>query len=326
MHPAAWWVWAAGVVVLAGRIHAPQALAALAVAACVLATAGRRQGAPSFAGYVALALGIVAVRVVFHVLVGIKTPTGRVLVDLPSWHPAWAPGVQLLGPVTTTGLGTAAAQGLALAVMVLAVGAAATASSPARLLRSLPAALHHLATAAVIAVGVAPSLVAAVAAARRARRLRGLTTRGPRAIAHAAVPVLADALDRALDLAASMEVRGYARRSGPGDRRVGPALAGAVLAAAVGTYGLLAGAPAYAVPALSLGAALAVAGASLAARGQARTRYREDPWGYREWCAAGAGAMTGVAGVAGLPLLATAIALLGLLALLPARLPAEVSV
>ena len=325
MHPAAWWVWAAGVVVLAGRTHAPGALAALAVAAAVLAAVGRRREAPSFAGYVALAVGIVAARLVFHVLVGIKAPTGRVLADLPSWRPAWAPGVQLLGPVTTTGLGGAAAQGLALAVMVLAVGAAATASSPARLLRSLPAALHHLATAAVIAVGVAPSLVAAVGAARRARRLRGLTARGPRAIAQTAVPVLADALDRALDLAASMEVRGYARRTGPGDRRAGPALAGAVLAAAVGTYGLLAGAPAYAVPGLSLGMALAVTGATLAARGHGRTRYRTDPWGHREWYATGAGALAGVAAVAGLPLVATGIAVLGLLALRPDRLPTEVA-
>lgn len=325
MHPAAWWVWAAGVVALAGRTTSPAVLGLLGVATLVLAGLGRRPGAPPFAGYLVLGLGIVVVRVVFYVLVGLKAPDGPVLVDLPSWQPPWAPGVELLGPVTAAGLARAALGGLALAVMVLAVGAAATASSPSRLLRSVPPALHHLATAAAIAVAVAPSLVRASGAARRARRLRGLPDRGPRALAETALPVLADALDRAVDLAASMDVRGYARRSGRADPRALPALVASLLAAAVGLYGLLTGDPAYAVPALAAAVGLGMLGGLLAARGAGRTRYRPDPWRGREWLAAGTGAVTLVGAVAGAPPVAlVAIAVAGLGALAPPALPAEV--
>ncbi len=326
MHPAAWWVWAAGVVALAGRTPSPAVLGLLGVATVVLAGLGRRPGAPAFSGYLLLGIGIVAARVVFHVLVGVKTPGGVVLLDLPSWRPPWAPGVELLGPVTAAGLARAALGGLALAVMVLAVGAAATASSPSRLLRSVPAALHHLATAAAIAVAVAPSLVRAAGAARRARRLRGLPDRGPRALAETALPVLADALDRAVDLAASMDVRGYARRGGRAPRWALPLLVGALLAAAVGLYGLLTGDPAYAVPAMAAAAGLATAGGVLAGRGSPRTRYRPDPWRGREWLAAGAGAVALVGAVAGAPpALLAAVVVLGLGALIPPALPAEVS-
>lgn len=326
MHPAAWWVWAAGVVALAGRSTAPAVLGLLVIATLVLAAVGRRPGAPPFSGYLLLGLGIVVVRVLFYVLVGLKALDGPVLVDLPSWRPAWAPGVELLGPVTGAGLARAALAGLALAVMVLAVGAAATASSPSRLLRSVPPALHHLATAAAIAVAVAPSLVRAAGAARRARRLRGLPDRGPRALAETALPVLADALDRAVDLAASMDVRGYARRTGRSDVRVLPVLVAALLASAVGLYGLLTGDPAYAVPALAAAVALGTTGGVLAGRGARRTRYRPDPWRGREWLAAGAGAVALVGAVAGVPpILLAAVAVAGLTALVPAPLPVEVS-
>lgn len=326
MHPAAWWVWAAGVVALAGRTQSPAVLGVLGAATLVLAGLGRRPGAPAFSGYLLLGLGIVVARVVFHVLVGVKTPGGVVLVSLPSWRPPWAPSVELLGPVTSTGLARAALGGLALAVMVLAVGAAATASSPSRLLRSVPAALHHLATAAAIAVAVAPSLVRAAGAARRARRLRGLPDRGPRALAETALPVLADALDRAVDLAASMDVRGYARRAGDRSRWALPALVGALLAAALGLYGLLTGDPAYAVPAMGAAIGLGAAGGLLAGRGARRTRYRPDPWRGREWLAAGAGALTLVGAVAGAPPgVLAGVAALGLAALVPPALPAEVA-
>jgi energy-coupling factor transport system permease protein len=324
VHPAAWWVWAAGVVVLAGRTGDPVVLGVLAVSALGLAVLGRRRAAAPFTGYLLLGVGIVVVRVVFHVLVGIK-PGGRVLLDLPVWHLAWAPGVDVLGPVTTTGLAGAALGGLRLAVMVLAIGAVATASAPARLLRALPAALHHVATALVIALGVAPSLARAVGSARRARRLRGLPSRGPRALAQSALPVLADALDRALDLAASMDARGYARLHGAHDRRVAPMLIAALLATVLGTYGLLTGALAYAVPSLAGGVLLAVLGGAMAGGRSRRTRYRSDPWTVREWLVTGSGAVVVVGAAVGLPApLLAGVAVLGLAALVRLPEPAEV--
>ena len=317
MHPVAWWAWAAGVVVLAGRTGAGPVLAVLLAACAAVAVVARRRGGPPVTGYLVLAAAVLVVRLVFHVLVGIPG-SGTVLLDLPGWRPSWAVGVVLLGPVTTGGLATAAIGGLQLATMVLAVGAAATASPPTRLLGVLPAALHHVATAVVIAVGVLPSLAAAARGARRARRLRGLPTRGARAVAQSAVPVLADALDRSLALAASMDARGYARLAGEADRRVIPLLLVALLGGGLGTYGLLSGD--HPLGATGLGGA-ALAGAVAARLGGARserTRYRPEQWGPRAVALTALGAAVATGAVTGAPAgLLAVLAAAGTLGLVP---------
>src|SRR5690606_39781165 len=81
--------------------------------------------------------------------------------------------------------------------------------------------------AVVVALSVAPQLVSGVARIRRARALRGDTGRGPaRLMRTVVVPVLHDALDRSLALAAAMASRGYGRAAGvpAGARRATSAL------------------------------------------------------------------------------------------------------
>jgi energy-coupling factor transport system permease protein len=307
-----------------GVAAATAVLAALVVV--VLVRAGDTPTARLFPGYLVLGAGIVLARVVFHVLVGIKPP-GTVLLDLPTVRaPDWAVGVHLLGPVTTTGLATAATAGLQLATLVICFGAASALADPRRALRSLPAAMHHLGTAVVIAVSVTPQLVTAAAAVRRAQRLRGTPERGWRGLASTALPVLTDALDRSLALAASMDVRGFARTTtGHRDRRVGPLLAVSLVALAVGGYGLLADVtPWRAVALVTLGTAAGAAGVVVAGRGVRSTRYRPDRWRRAELRVAGAGA-----GAAAVLLLVPALLgdaarspLVPLLAFLTAALPA----
>lgn len=296
MHPLAWWSWALGLAVAATRTTNPVVIG-LVLAATVLVVVARREDVPwarAFRGYVLLGVCIVVVRVLFYVVVGIKTP-GPVLLDLPRVAtPDWAVGVQLLGPVTVTGLLVALYSGLRLATLVICFGAANALANPRRALRSLPAALHQLGTAVVIAVSVTPALVASSASVRRARRLRGHETRGVRAVLRTAVPVLADALDRALALAASMDSRGYARAvPGSSDRRVSALLLVALVAAALGTYGLLDGTtPGWlGVPVLAVGAVTAVVGGVLAGRQVRRTRYRPDVWRAPETVVAACGVL-----------------------------------
>lgn len=296
MHPLAWWSWALGLAVAATRTTNPVVIG-LVLAATVLVVVARREDVPwarAFRGYVLLGVCIIVVRVLFYVVVGIKTP-GPVLLDLPRVAtPDWAVGVQLLGPVTVTGLLVALYSGLRLATLVICFGAANALANPRRALRSLPAALHQLGTAVVIAVSVTPALVASSASVRRARRLRGHETRGVRAVLRTAVPVLADALDRALALAASMDSRGYARAvPGSSDRRVSALLLVALVAAALGTYGLLDGTtPGWlGVPVLAVGAVTAVVGGVLAGRQVRRTRYRPDVWRAPETVVAACGVL-----------------------------------
>ena len=295
LHPLAWWAWAMALAIAAAR--APGVGAVTAVLAAVVVVVGLRAGqAPTarlFPGYLALGAGIVAARVVFHVLVGIKPP-GTVVLDLPTLRaPDWAVGVHLLGPVTVEGLATAAAAGLRLATLVVCFGAASALADPRRALRSLPGAMHHMGTAVVIAVSVTPQLVTAAAAVRRAQRLRGTPERGWRALRATALPVFTDALDRSLALAASMDTRGFARsRPGGPDRRTGPLLALALVALGVGGYGLLADDSGWRGAALvGLGVAAGIAGVIVAGRQVQHTRYRPDRWGPAETGVAVGGAL-----------------------------------
>ena len=332
MHPWAWWSWALGLTVAATRTTSTPALVVVVVVTVLVALLARGDGPRrrAFAGYLALAVAVLVLRMAFYVVVGIKTP-GTVLLDLPVVPmPDWAVGVQLLGPVTTSGLATAAVGGLRLAALVLCVGAAATLTSAARTLRTLPAAVHQLGTAVVIATNVAPALVASAARVRRAQRLRGLRERGPRAVVATVVPVLTDALDQSVALAASMDSRGFAGTQGRRDARVGPLLLVALLAVALGTYGLLdPTTPTWlGLPLLAAGAGCAVLGSVLAGRLVRRTRFRREVWTAEATlvAAGGVGAAVLVAltdGGQGGPVLAALGALAAaplLLALRPGRL------
>ena len=309
LHPLAWWAWALGLAVAVTRTTDP-AVIGLVLAATVLVVVVRRDYSPwarAFGAYLVLGGVIVAVRVGFYVLVGFKTG-GPVLVDLQTIAlPAWTAGISLLGPVHLPGLLAAASDGFRLAALIVCFGAANALANPKRALRCLPAALHHVGTAVVIAVTVTPQLVTSLMRVRRAQRLRGLDRRGPRAVLSCVLPVLADSLDRSLELAASMDSRGYARSvPGHSDAGVTAALLVSLLAAALGTYGLLDGSsPAWlGLPLLATGAVVAVAGSVLAGRRVRRTRYRPDRWRPRDAVVAGAGigvALLGSFGWAGSP-------------------------
>lgn len=320
LHPLAWWAWALGLAVATSRAGSPLVVAALLVGAVgvVLRFRDDSPWARAFPAYLALGACIVVVRIVFYAMVGVKTP-GPVLIDLPRVTlPAWAAGVDLLGPVTSTGVLTAAGSGFQLATLVVCFGAANALTNPKRALRSLPASMHHLGTAVVIGVSVTPALVTAAGNVRRAQRLRGGSPRGAHGLMGGVVPVLTDALDRSLALAASMDSRGYARTlPGGSDRRVAALLFAALLGAGLGTYGLLGGtSTAAALLLLLLGAAAAVVGSVLAGRAVHRTRYRPDPWRAVETRVAlsGLAAAGLIAGLGSSPALPRAGALLAVLA------------
>lgn len=283
LHPAAWWVWAIGMAVAASVTTNPLllALAVGSVTTVVLLRRGDSPWARSFRLYAWLGLFVIGVRLVLHVLVGLKLGD-VVLLPLPAVRlPSWAAGIELLGTVRLEGLLAAALEGLRLATMILAVGAANALANPKRLLRAAPGALLEVGTAVVVAVTVAPQLAQSVQRVLRARELRGEAGTGLRAVRQVALPVLQDTLDRSLALAAAMDGRGYGRAS-EGERPAAvPWLSlGGLAAACVGLYGALAEStpPVLGLPLLALGVLLASAGLVLGSRAVHRTRYRADRW------------------------------------------------
>lgn len=283
LHPVAWWLWALGLAAAATRTTNPWLLVLIVLVASVTVLA-RRTDAPwalSFRLYLVLGAVVVLLRVFFRILFG-SGYGETVLVDLPVVPlPDWAAGITLLGPVTGESLLAGAYDGMRLATVIICVGAANSLADPRKLLASLPAALYEVGTAVVIAFSLFPQLAESVQRVRRARRLRGETGRGIRALRRIIVPVLEDALDRSVALAASMDARGYGRSGPQVHRRV----TGAFLL--LGLLGLVVGSYAYldttaprvlAWPMLAVGLALAAGGFLAAGRGVTRTRYRPPRW------------------------------------------------
>ena len=210
----------------------------MVIGVAALVVAARRGDHPwsrSFRLYLWLGAAIVVVRVVFRVLFG-GGDEGTVLLDLPEIPlPGWALGVHLLGPVTLEAMLFALYDGLRLAddrdlrrrgqqpgqpqaAAALDAGRASTRSAPPW--SSLSPCCRSWPTAC--------------AGSAAAQRLRGGDTRRVGRLRRLVVPVLEDALERSLALAAGMDARGYGRadgadpRAAPGHRR--PDAGGAVRA------------------------------------------------------------------------------------------------
>jgi energy-coupling factor transport system permease protein len=286
LHPVAWWVWALGLAAAASQTTNPLVLLTLLGVATVVVMARRsdQPWARSFRLYVIVGAVIVLMRVVFRVVLGGGVETGRVVLDLPEVPlPDWVLGLRLLGPVTQEALLAGLYDGLRLATVVICVGAANALANPKRLLRSVPAALHEVGTALVVAVTVLPQFAHSARRVRLAQSLRAGDTRRVGRLRRYLVPVLEDALERSLRLAAGMDTRGYGRSAGasPGERRVtGALLLAGLCGICVGVYaGLDTTAPrVLATPMLVVGVVVAVVGLVAAGRRVPRSRYRPDPW------------------------------------------------
>jgi energy-coupling factor transport system permease protein len=294
LHPGAWWLWAAAMAYSAMRTTSPILLLEIAAVTAFVAAA-RRGSAPWARSYgLLLKLGLVTitVTVLLQALIGVRLP-GHVLFRLPSVPlPSWAAGLTLGGPVTGEAMLNAFVTGLRLAVLLACFGAANAVAHPARLVRILPAALYEVGVAVVVAMTFVPQLAESAVRVRAAQRMRGRPAAGLSGLRGIAVPVLEEALDRAIALAASMDSRGYGRRAAlpAAARRVG---AGGLLlglgAAVVGTYQIIGGGGRLGSALLAGGALIATTAVLAAGRRVRRSRYRPDPWAAPEWLTAGSG-------------------------------------
>jgi energy-coupling factor transport system permease protein len=297
LHPVAWWCWALGLATAASRTTNPLLLALItAVAGFVVAR--RRSDAPwarGFRIYLFGGLAVVAIRVLFRMLFDAQQGAHVLFVVPEVPLPDAAAALRIGGPVSLEGVLAAAYDGLRLATLLLCVGAANVLANPKRLLRSLPAALYELGAALTVAITLAPQVIESAWRVSRARQLRGSTSRR-RLVREVAFPVLEDALDRSLSLAAAMDARGYGRRAavtGSRQRTTAALVLGGLVGICVGTYGLLDGTTprALGAPAMALGLVLAAGGMALAGRQVRRTSYRPDPWAGPEWAVSACGAL-----------------------------------
>lgn len=206
----------------------------------------------------------------------------RVLFSLPADWPVVGGRITL--EATLFGL----ANGLSLLAITLVFAVFNVAVPPAALLRLVPSALHQAGVTVAIAIAFVPQMIVSAQEIREAQQVRGHRFRGLRDLLPLFVPLLAGGLERAIQLAESMEARGFGHAHPSSfSRRV---LAARVLSVA-GLLGLAWGAFAYAyfptqravgAIALLVSVALLLVSFWLIGRAAQRSHYRRWLWRRRD--------------------------------------------
>lgn len=175
----------------------------------VLLVKVRADGSPwnaTFSWSLRIAIFIITIRAIVGVLIGVPIP-GTELFRIPILElPSWMPGIRIGGAVTAERLSSSLHEGIIIAAMIVLFGAASALTSPHKLLRVLPFFIYEVGVTLVIAASVFPQLVQSLKRIRKAQRLRGIEKIGLRTLA---LPLLEEALSRSLQLAESMDSRGY---------------------------------------------------------------------------------------------------------------------
>ena len=160
----------------------------------------------SFQWSLVAGLYLLIIRAATGVLIGVPRP-GKVLFEIPRIHlPSWLPGIRIGGPVTWERLSSSLHEGLIIAAVIALFGAANSVTSPHKLLRVMPSRVYQLAVTMIIATSVFPQLVTSIKRIRNAQFLRS-GKKPP--LFTVAIPLLEESLGRAVDLAESMEARGF---------------------------------------------------------------------------------------------------------------------
>ena len=211
LHPLTWWIWAIGLAVSVIRFDSP-VFTVVCVGAVAVVVFRNREDAPwgkSFNWTIKISLWILAIRTVIGVLIGVPIP-GTTLFTLPRMPlPDWMPGIRIGGAVTLERISSAVSEGIIICGIIVIFGAAASLTSPHRLLRVMPVYIYEFAISVVIATSVLPQLVSSVSRIRQSQKLRGQSLRGFSSWKRVAIPLLEESLARSLDLAAAMDSRGY---------------------------------------------------------------------------------------------------------------------
>ncbi len=211
LHPLTWWIWSFAVAISIARVNSPIfAIALVGVVGLIVFFA--REDAPwgkSFMWTLKIAIWILVIRTFVAITIGVPIP-GTTIFSLPRIPlPSWMPGVRIGGDVTFERISSVLSEGVIICAIIVVFGAAASLTSPHRLLRVLPIYMYEFGVSVVIASTVLPQLVTSFTRIRTAQRLRGQSTKGLSSYRRVAIPLLEESLARSLDLAAAMDARGY---------------------------------------------------------------------------------------------------------------------
>ena len=156
-----------------------------------------------------LALAATLIRLVFAVLIGTPLP-GKILFSIPQLElPNWLAGIRVGGEITQERLISVITESLKFAVVLIAFGAASALSSPVQVIKLISGRIYLFGVTLMISVSVLPQIVHSFNRVIAARRMRGLAKLKLSNFRSIITPVLEESIERAIDLSAAMESRGF---------------------------------------------------------------------------------------------------------------------
>lgn len=117
------------------------------------------------------------------------------------------------GPYTLEALAFGLSGGATIAAAIFAAAPFSLLLAPHEVIDALPRALSRTGAAIAASINLVPSIATSFAEVAEAQRLRGWRPRGPRSWAEVVVPVVLTSVEGSIQLAESMEARGFS--SGP---------------------------------------------------------------------------------------------------------------
>jgi energy-coupling factor transport system permease protein len=263
-HAVTWLVWALAGTTAVQVASSPVYVVIVVGIAWLMVSAYGLSGPFARAFPILLTLGVVFafMRVA---LMALTTHSGLdVLFTVPSFTlPDFLGGFTVGGSIELPVVLQAANEGLVIIGVIAVFGAFNAVTSHYELVQAAPRAFYEVGLIIVVALAFVPSTVAAVRVVRRGRLLRQL------------VPVLECGLERAVNLAESMDSRGFAHGgASPRDKAAGWCGVGSLVALASAFVALIARSTTLAAVLGLTGVAGLLIAIRLASAGEARVRYR----------------------------------------------------
>jgi energy-coupling factor transport system permease protein len=208
-HTWSWLIWLAAAGIAAFTLHNPLYLALVLGAAWIVYTALGRSTpiGSSWGAFVKIGLFFLALTLFFNAL---SIHMGRiVLFRLPGDWPIVG------GPITLEAILAGAVTGLSLLTILIVFAAFNAVVDHYQLLRATPAFLFQAGVVISIAISFVPQMVLSAKEIRQAQQIRGHRFRGIRDLLPLIMPLLASSLERAIQLAETMEARGFGSMVAP---------------------------------------------------------------------------------------------------------------
>jgi energy-coupling factor transport system permease protein len=298
--PGAWWLLGLSFAICAGISSSAPTLLAIQILA-VLIVLLAREDAPwsrSLLFYICTAALVVLIRVTFRIIFNFDSPD-QVALNLPAIRIAFGPlgEIDLLGRVSQSSITAALRDGLRMSAIILSIGMANSLANPRRLLKSTPAALYGVTSSFVIALNLAPQLIASAKRIRLSSQLRNESNRHSKGVMLIS-PILEDSIDRSMALAASMDARGFGRRGNLTKLQIRFSRVASLVsisALAIGSYLLLTSDEVWATFAsFTLGVAGIYASLRVTGSSTLKTRYITHSWQIKDSLLVGVSALLAI--------------------------------